>query len=98
MDNVATMIVTDRQIATDTISSKLIYFVKGYDDGGAGFSLHGDRGNSGARCLKGDSGDPPGVEVQQESVVLQDPEALLERLVKWDLLGHVVELEHVVNR
>ena len=52
-----TMKVTTRQIATDTISSKLIYFVKGDDDGGMGFALHGDRGPSGAEGLKGDSGD-----------------------------------------
>ena len=41
---------------------------------------------------------PLEVEVQLESVVLQDLEVHLERLVKWDLLEHVVELEHVVNR
>ena len=51
------MQVTARQIATDTISSKLIYFVKGDDGGGVGFALHGDRGLPGAKGLKGDSGD-----------------------------------------
>ena len=58
LDNVATTIVTDRQIATDTTNSKLIYFVMG-DDGGGGdmFALHGDSGPSGAKGLKGDSGD-----------------------------------------
>ena len=39
-----------RQIGTDKIKSKLIYFVKG--DGGSGVALQGDRGPSGARCLK----------------------------------------------
>ena len=57
LDNVATMIDTDRQIATHIISSKLIYFVKGDDGGGVGFALHGDRGPSEAKGLKGDSGD-----------------------------------------
>ena len=44
-------------IATDRISSKLVYFVKGDDSGGVGFALHGGRGPSGAKGLKGDSGD-----------------------------------------
>ena len=58
LDHVATMDVSNRQIATDTISSKQIYFVKG-DDGGGGdiVALQGDRGPSEARGLKGDSGD-----------------------------------------
>ena len=43
------------RLETDTISSKLIYFVKG--DGGSGVALQGDRGPSGARGLKGDSSD-----------------------------------------
>ena len=55
--DVTRMKVTTRQIATDNISSKLIYFVKGDDDGGVGFASHGDRGPSGAKGLKGDSGD-----------------------------------------
>ena len=63
LDDVAKMAVTDWYIASDTISSKLIYFAKG-DDGGSGdmFALHGDRGPSGAKGLKADSGDrvPPG--------------------------------------
>ena len=52
------MVVTNRYIATDTESSKLVYFVKG-DDGGGGdiVALQGDRGPSGARGLQGDSGD-----------------------------------------
>ena len=57
LDDVTTMKVTTRQIATDNICIKLIYFVKGDDDGGMGFALHGDRGPSGAKGLKGDSGD-----------------------------------------
>ena len=56
LDNVATMRVTDWYIAMDD-NSKLIYFVKGDDDGGTGFALHGDRGPSGATRLKGDSSD-----------------------------------------
>ena len=58
MDDETTMQITTRQIATDRISSKLIYFVKGDDGGGGvGFALHGDKGPSGAKGLKGDSGD-----------------------------------------
>ena len=57
LDDVTTRKVTTRQIATDNISSKLTYFIKGDDDGGMGFALHGDRGPSGANGLKGDSGD-----------------------------------------
>ena len=53
-DDVTTMQVTTRQIATDIISSKLMYFVKSDDDGGTGYALHGDRGPSGAKGLKGD--------------------------------------------
>ena len=49
LDDETTMQVTTRQIATDTISSTLIYFVKGDDGGGVGFALHGDRGPSGAK-------------------------------------------------
>ena len=37
LDDVATMEVTDWYLETDTISSKLIYFVKG--DGGSGVAL-----------------------------------------------------------
>ena len=57
LDDETTMQVTTRQIATDNISSKLIYFVKGDDGGDVGFALYGDRGPSGANGLKGDSGD-----------------------------------------
>ena len=57
LNDVTTMDVTTRHIATDRISSKLVYFVKGDDDGGVGFALHGDRGPSGAKGLKRDSGD-----------------------------------------
>ena len=55
LDDVATMEVVDRSLTEDTVSSKLIYLVKG--DGGSGVALQGYRGPSGARCLKGDSGD-----------------------------------------
>ena len=55
LDDVATMEIGGCQIETDTISSKLIYFVNG--DGGSGVTLKGDRGPSGSRGLKGDSGD-----------------------------------------
>ena len=57
LDDETTMNVTTRHIATDRISSKLVFFVKGDDDGGVGFALHGCRGPSGAKGLKGDSGD-----------------------------------------
>ena len=36
------MEISNRQIATDEISSKLVYFVEG--DGGSGVALQGDRG------------------------------------------------------
>ena len=54
-DDVATMEIGGRQVEADTISSKLIYFVKG--DGSSGVALQGDRGPSGTRGLKGYSGD-----------------------------------------
>ena len=42
LDGVATMEVGDRHLAADTISSKLVYFVKG--DGGSDIvALQGDR-------------------------------------------------------
>ena len=41
--------------------------------------------------------DPLEVEVQLESVALEDLKVLLERLVRWDLLELVVELEHVMK-
>ena len=56
------MQVTTQEIATDRISNKLIYFVKGDDEGGDGFALHGDRGPTGMRgaagpvCLPGKIG------------------------------------------
>ena len=52
LDNVATMDVTGRHIATD--NSKLIYFVEA--DDGSGVALQGHQGPSGVRGLKGDSG------------------------------------------
>ena len=54
-DDVATMEIGDWYLETDTISSKLIYFVEG--GGGSGVALQGDRGTSGTRGLKGHSGD-----------------------------------------
>ena len=49
LDDVATMEVGDRYLETDTINSKLVYFVKG-DGGGGGdiVALEGDRGTAGA--------------------------------------------------
>ena len=57
LDDVSTMEVGDRHLETDTIDSKLVYFVK--DDGGGGdiVTLQGDRGPAGARGLNGDSGN-----------------------------------------
>ena len=40
LDDVATMDVTNRYIATDTIRSELVYFVEG--DDGSGVALQGD--------------------------------------------------------
>ena len=55
LDDVATMEIGNREIETDKISSKLVYFVEGND--GSGVALQGDRGPSGVNGLKGDSGD-----------------------------------------
>ena len=62
LDDVATMQVTGRYIATDKLSNKLVYFVEG--DDGSGGALQGDRGPSGVRGLKGDSGDQGPIESQ----------------------------------
>ena len=53
LDDVVSMQVTNRKIATDD-NSKLIYFVEA--DDGSGVALQEDRGPSGVRGLKGDSG------------------------------------------
>ena len=53
MDDVATMEIGDHQIATDEISSNLVYF----GDRGSGAALQGDRWPSGTRGLKRDSSD-----------------------------------------
>ena len=60
LDDVFTMVVDDRHLGTDSINSKLVYFVKGDRSSGSGgdiVALQGDRGPSGARDLKGDFGD-----------------------------------------
>ena len=57
LDDVITMEVGDRHLATDTINSKLVYFVKGDRSSGGIVVLQGDRGPSGGRGLTGDSGD-----------------------------------------
>ena len=66
LDDVTTMQVTTRQIATD--GSKLINFVKGDDDGGVSFAMHGggsvdrgvaeSRGPTGKRRAAGPGGPP----------------------------------------
>ena len=98
LDDIATMEVGDRSLTEDTISSKLVYVVNGDRD--SGVALQGDRGPSGARGLKGVlvTKEPLEVEVQMESVALNDPKVLLERLVKWDLLEAKVKLEHAVKK
>ena len=55
LDDVATLDVTGRHIATNKLGSKLVYFVEAND--GSGVALLGDRGPSGVRGLKGDPGD-----------------------------------------
>ena len=55
LDDVATLDVTGRHIATDKLGSKLVYFAEA--DDGSGVALEGDRGPSAVRGLKGDSGD-----------------------------------------
>ena len=58
LDDVATMEIGGRYLQTDTISSKLVYFVKGTNcDGGNVVALHGDKGQPGPRGSKGDPGD-----------------------------------------
>ena len=100
LDDVATMDVGDRYLTKDIINTKLVYFVK--DDGSSDdiVALQGDRGPSEARGLKGDSGNkgPAGSRGPTGGVALKDPNVLLERLVKWDLLEAEVELEHVVKK
>ena len=54
MDDETTMQVTNRKIATDKISSILIYFVEA--DDGSGVAPQEDREPTGVRGLKGDSG------------------------------------------
>ena len=58
------MEVGDWHLETNTINSKLVYFVKGYWC--SGVALQGDRGPSGTRGLKGDSGDKGPVESRGE--------------------------------
>ena len=70
-DDVATMEVGDRSLTEDTISSKLVYFVK--SDGGGGVALEGDIETSGARDWK------------SRFSWKTWPKVLLERLVKLDL-------------
>ena len=57
LDDIATMEVGDRRLATDTVNCKLVYFEK--DDGSSGdiVALQEDRGPEGARGLNGDSDD-----------------------------------------
>ena len=55
LDDVPTMDVSGRHIATNKLGSELIYFVEGDDS--SGVALQGDRGRSGVKGLKGDSGD-----------------------------------------
>ena len=92
MDDVATMEIGDRQIATDEISSKLIYVVKG--DGGSGATLQGDRGPSGSRGLKGDSDDkgPVGSRSPAGKRGVEGLEGPLGKIGKWE-----VKLEYVVK-
>ena len=48
LDDVATIEVSNRHLATDTICSKLVYFVNGDGSSGDIVALKGDRGPSGA--------------------------------------------------
>ena len=69
LDDVATMKVGEWFIEADKISSKLVYFVEADDD--SGVALQGNRGPSGVRGLKGDSGGQgPIVKVQLANVAL----------------------------
>ena len=93
LDDVATMEVRDRHLATDAISSKLVYFVKG-DGGGDIVALQGDRGPSEAMGLKGDSGDrgPAGSRGPTGKRGVEGSPGPPGKIGKMDLLEHVVEL------
>ena len=54
LDDVTTMEVDDRDLTTDTINSKLVYFVKG--DGDSGVALQGDSGDKGPVDSRGPTG------------------------------------------
>ena len=86
MDEVATMEVGDRSLTEDIVKSKLIYFVKG--DGSSGVALQGDSGDKGPVGSRGPTG----------KCGVDGPKVLLERLVKWDMLGAELELEHMVKK
>ena len=49
------MDITDRYITANTIRSEMVYFGED-DDDGSGVALQGDRGPSGIKGVKGDSG------------------------------------------
>ena len=55
MDDATTMDITDRYITANTIRSEMVYFGED-DDDGSGVALQGDRGPSGIKGAKGDSG------------------------------------------
>ena len=86
LDDVATMEVSDWYLETDTINSKLVYFVK--SDGVVVLPykeiedpLELEVGKE-ILVIK----DPLEDVVQLENVALQELKVLLERLVKWDRL------------
>ena len=86
LDDVATMEVGDWHLETDTISSKLVYFVKG--------ALQGDRRPSGARGLNGDSGDKGPVRSRgtAEKRVVEGPEGPPGKIVKIGPVGSKGEI------
>ena len=79
------MEVGDRNLTTDIINSKLVYFVKGDGSSDGIVTLQGDRAPSGARGLKiifGDKGSAgsSGLTGKRGG---EGTKLLLERLVKW---------------
>ena len=88
------MEVGDRDLITDKINSKLIYFAKG--DGSSGVALQGDREPSGASGLKEDSGDkgPVGSRGPTGKRGVEGPEGPLGKIGKMEA---EVELERVVK-
>ena len=99
LDDVTTMEITGRHIVVD--ETKLVYFVEA--DDGSGVALKGDRGPSGVRCLKGDSGGqgPSGRQGPAEkrgAVGSEGPPGKIGKLDRLELLEVKAVLENMVKK